>query len=74
MHRNMSQRDPSNVTETAAWLLERYGSQARLHAAICADQAIKLSDVDACNFWREVLNLLDQKMPSLAVTKQPRAN
>ena len=74
MHRTKSQRDPSDIRATAAWLLERYGHHAPLHAAVCADNAIKLKDVDACNFWREVFNLLDQQMPASEAAKRPPVN
>lgn len=40
-------------------LNDRYGAGARLQAAICACQAIDEHDLEACQLWRKVLDLLD---------------
>ena len=43
-------------------LWQRYGEGARLQAALAAYQAIQREDLKACELWRGILDLLEEKV------------
>jgi hypothetical protein len=56
---------PTSAPEIADALMERYGDEAPLQAALSARGAIESGDVEACMVWRDVIDLLCARiMPS----------
>lgn len=59
MYQQMPAELETQAEHIANGLNDRYGATARLQAAICACQAIDEHDLEACQLWRKVLDLLD---------------
>lgn len=52
--------DDADMVAEALW--QRYGEGARLQAALAAYQAIQREDLKACELWRGILDLLEEKV------------
>ncbi len=45
--------------EIADNLVQEYGDEALLQAALCAHKAMASGSVQSCFLWRDILNILD---------------
>ncbi len=46
--------------EIADNLVQEYGDEALLQAALCARKAMTSGSVQSCILWRDIMNILDQ--------------
>ncbi len=46
-------------------LQERYGEEALLRAALCAQKAVDAQDLPSCITWRDVIDILDLRQRAL---------
>ena len=46
--------------EIAYNLVQEYGDEALLQAALCAHKAMTSGSVQSCVMWRDIMNILDQ--------------
>ncbi len=49
-----------DIFRSASLLIERYGEDASIHAAMRADELMKAGDMEGCSVWKRIIKAVDE--------------